>query len=73
MRARAAARPPGPIVRRGYPVDNWRNTVGVQWEFLKKRKIDVYYIYRPDYAKEFYNRTYHIFGAELSADVKFPR
>ena len=56
-----------------YPVDNWRNTLGVQWEFMTKRKLDVYYIYRPDYAKEFYNRTYHIFGAELSADVKFPR
>ena len=55
-----------------YPVDNWRNTVGVQWEFMKKREVDVYYIYRPDYAK-IYNRTYHIFGAEFSMDVKFPR
>jgi hypothetical protein len=56
-----------------YPVDNWRNTVGLQWEFMKKRKLDVYYIYRPDYAKALYNRTYHIFGAEVSTDVKFPR
>jgi hypothetical protein len=56
-----------------YPVDNWRNTAGLQWEFLKKRKLDVYYIYRPDYAKAFYNRLYHIFGAEFSTDVKFPR
>jgi len=53
-----------------YPVDNWRNTVGIQWEFLKKRKIDLYYIYRPDYAKEWYNRTYHIFGAEISSEMK---
>jgi hypothetical protein len=55
-----------------YPVDNWRNTVGAQWEFMKNRKVDLYYVYRPDYAKEFYNRTYHIFGAEISAEMKFP-
>jgi hypothetical protein len=56
-----------------YPVDNWRNTVGMQWEFMKKRKIDMYYIYRPDYAKEFYNRTYHIIGAEFSAEITYPK
>jgi hypothetical protein len=56
-----------------YPIDNWRNTVGVQWEFMKKRKVDLYYIYRPDYSKQLYNRTYHIFGAGVTTDVKFPR
>ena len=56
-----------------YPVDNWRNTVGVQWEFMKKRKVDVYYIYRPDYSKELYNRTYHIVGAEFSTEMSLPR
>jgi hypothetical protein len=56
-----------------YPVDNWRNTIGAQWEFMKKRKLGLYYIYRPDYAKEFYNRTYHIFGAEITTEMKFPR
>jgi hypothetical protein len=55
-----------------YPVDNWRNTAGVQWEFMKHGKIDLHYIYRPDYAK-IYNRTYHIFGAEFSMDLKLPR
>ena len=55
-----------------YPVDNWRNTVGAQWEFMKSRKLDLYYTYRPDYAKEFYNRTFHIFGAEISAEMKLP-
>jgi hypothetical protein len=56
-----------------YPVDNWRNTVGMQWAFMKKRKMDVYYIYRPDYSKPTYNRTYHIVGAELSAEVSYPK
>jgi hypothetical protein len=53
-----------------YPVDNWRNTIGAQWEFIKNSKVDVYYVYRPDYAK-FYNRTYHIVGVEFSREMKF--
>lgn len=56
-----------------YPVDNWRNTVGMQWEFMKARKMDVYYIYRPDYSKPTYNRTYHIIGAEFSTEVTYPK
>jgi hypothetical protein len=56
-----------------YPVDNWRNTVGADWEFMKKRKLGVYYIYRPDYAKRFYNRTYHIIGADFSTEITLPR
>jgi hypothetical protein len=56
-----------------YPVDNWRNTVGADWEFMKKRKLGVYYIYRPDYSKEWYNRTYHIIGAEVSSELAMPR
>lgn len=54
-----------------YPVDNWRNTVGVQWELRKDLKFDLHYIFRPDYAK-IYNRTYHIVGAEFSIDLKVP-
>lgn len=53
-----------------FPVDNWRNTLGVQYQFTKHRKIDVHYIYRPDYAK-IYNRTYHTFGVEFVQDLKF--
>jgi hypothetical protein len=54
-----------------YPVDNWRNTAGVQWEFRKDLTIDLYYVYRPDYAK-IYNRTFHILGAEMSIDLAPP-
>ena len=56
-----------------YPIDNWRNTIGADWEFMKKRKLGVYYIYRPDYSKAFYNRTYHIIGAEVSTEITLPR
>ena len=55
-----------------YPVDNWRNTAGVQWEIRKHLQLDLHYIYRQDYEK-IYNRTYHIFGVEFSIDRKFPR
>jgi uncharacterized protein DUF2490 len=51
-----------------YPIDNWRNTAGVQWEFRKDLTLDLYYIYRPDYGR-FYNRTFHILGVEMSIDL----
>lgn len=55
-----------------YPINNWRNTVGLQLEYAKDRKIDLFYIYRPDHAKS-YNRTFHVIGVELDFDVKVPR
>lgn len=55
-----------------HPVDNWRNTVGVQYEFAKDRKLDLFYVYRPDYARG-YNRSFHVVGVNLEFDVKWPR
>jgi hypothetical protein len=52
-----------------YPIDNWRNTAGVQWEFRKDLTLDLHYIYRPDYGR-FYNRTFHILGVGMSIDLK---
>jgi len=52
-----------------YPIDNWRDTAGLEWEFLKDVTIDLFYIYRPDYSK-IYNRTYHIVGGEISLGLK---
>ena len=54
-----------------YPIDNWRNSAGVQWEFRKDLTLDLYYIYRLDYER-FYNRTFHILGVEMSIDLKPP-
>ena len=51
-----------------YPIDNLRNTAGLQYEFRAGRTLEVFYIYRPDYAKS-YNRTFHIVGLELSFDI----
>ncbi len=55
-----------------YPIDNWRNTVGIKYEYAKGKKLDLFYIYRPDYAKS-YNRTFHIIGIDLDLDLKIPR
>ena len=55
-----------------YPIDNWRNTVGTRWSLGGGRTLDLYYIYRPDYAKA-YNRTFHIIGVDLDATIKWKR
>lgn len=47
-----------------YPIDNWRNTIGFQYEIAPGFGADLFYIYRPDYARE-YNRTFHIVGLDL--------
>ena len=55
-----------------FPIDNWRNTAGLQYEFTKNRKIDLHYSYRADYAKT-YNRTFHVLGVGFILDMKLPR
>jgi hypothetical protein len=51
-------------------IDNWRNTFGLELEYARGRRIDLFYVYRPDYAKASYNRTFHIVGIDLEFDVK---
>ena len=51
-------------------VDNWRNTVGLKHKFSPNTKINVFYIYRPDYAKASYNRIFHVLGFSLDFKVK---
>jgi hypothetical protein len=59
-----------PIMKFGgtYFVDNIRNTIGCKYKIRKDLKLDVFYIYRPDYSKS-YNRLYQIIG--LNADYSF--
>lgn len=52
-----------------YFIDNVRNTVGVKFEYAKNKKIDLFYIYRPDFEKS-YNRNFHIIGVSLDFDFK---
>jgi predicted porin len=52
-----------------YPVDNWRNELGLQYAFSKGVRLDLYYIYRPDYGKA-YNRLFHTVGITLRFRTK---
>lgn len=52
-----------------YPIDNWRNTLGMRYEIIDGVRIDAFYIYRPDYARS-YNRTFHIIGIDLGFTLK---
>lgn len=54
-----------------YPVDNWKDTLGLRYELTKHARVDLYYIYRPDYGKS-YNRTFHVVGFELRFKAKVP-
>lgn len=62
---RAVLRPRG-----DFPVDNWRNTIGTEWDLGKGRALDLFYIHRPDYGKRSYNRTFHVIGVQLELDWK---
>jgi hypothetical protein len=51
-------------------VDNWRNTIGLKCKVAKKTKLDLFYIYRPDYGKTSYNRYFHIIGVNVVYTLK---
>jgi len=51
-----------------FPVDNLRNMIGFELEYLRGRAVNVYYMYRPDFAKS-YNRTFHTLGVNLQFEV----
>jgi hypothetical protein len=46
-------------------VDNWRNTIGVKRKVSSSAKLDLFYMYRPDYAKASYSRLFHVVGLNL--------
>lgn len=52
-----------------YFVDNWRNTAGVKVRILPHTKLDLYYIYRPDFAKSSYNRYFNIIGVNIDYSI----
>ena len=52
-----------------YFIDNIRNTIGIKYEYAKDRKVRLFYIFRPDYARS-YNRTFHVVGLKFDFDWK---
>lgn len=53
-------------------VDNLRNTAGIKFKVTKSTKMDLFYIYRPDYAKK-YNRTFNIIGLNAAYTFKIKK
>jgi hypothetical protein len=52
-----------------YFIDNFRNTFGLKYKSEKGHKVDLFYIYRPDFAKS-YNRYFNILGIKLEYSLK---
>jgi hypothetical protein len=50
-------------------IDNWRNTIGFKNKIASNAKLDVFYMYRPDYSKASYNRLFHVIGLNLDFSV----
>jgi hypothetical protein len=53
----------------GYPIDNWRNIVGLKYEYARNMGVDLYYIHRPDYGRS-YNRLFHVIGLTFHFKTK---
>lgn len=54
-------------------VDNWRNTLGLKLNIAHRTKLNLYYMYRPDYAKATYNRLYQVVGVNLDYTLKIKK
>ena len=50
-------------------VDWWQNSFGLKYEYIKNQKINLFYIWSPDYKKK-YIRNYHIFGVDWEFTLK---
>ena len=61
-----------PIMKFGgnYFIDNLRNTIGLKYKVSDKTKIDLFYIYRPDFAKTTYNRLFQVVGINIDFNFK---
>ena len=54
-------------------VDNWRNTLGLKLNVANRTKLNLYYMYRPDYAKATYDRLYQVVGVNLDYTLKLKK
>lgn len=64
-----------PIMKFGgvRPIDNWRNSAGVKIKVAKRTKLNLFYMYRPDYAKSSYNRLFQVVGLNLDYTLKIKK
>ncbi|MEY4084725.1 MAG: hypothetical protein RL074_512 [Bacteroidota bacterium] len=64
-----------PIMKFGgvRPIDNWRNIAGVKIKVAKRTKLNLFYMYRPDFAKATYNRLFQVVGVNLDYTLKIKK
>jgi Protein of unknown function (DUF2490) len=51
-------------------IDNWRNTAGIKIKVANRTKLNLFYIYRLDYAKATYDRLFQVLGANIEYSLK---
>lgn len=64
-----------PIMKFGgvRPIDNWRNIAGVKIKVAKRTKLNLFYMYRPDFAKATYNRLFQVVGVNLDYTLRIKK
>ncbi len=54
-------------------IDNWRNTAGIKIKVANSTKLNLFYIYRLDYAKATYDRLFQVIGANIEYSLKLKK
>ena len=54
-------------------IDNWRNTAGIKVKVANRTKLNLFYIYRLDYAKATYDRLFQVIGANIEYSLKIKK
>ena len=54
-------------------MDNWRNTAGIKIKVANRTKLNLFYIYRLDYAKATYDRLFQVLGANIEYSLKLKK
>jgi hypothetical protein len=64
-----------PIIKLGsaYSLDNLRNTTGLKLKMANRMKLNLFYIYRLDYAKKTYDRLFQVAGVNLEYTLKLKK
>ena len=66
---------PEPLIKFGETrtIDNWRNTAGIKIKVANRTKLNLFYIYRLDYAKAKYDRLFQVIGANVEYSFKLKK
>jgi len=51
-------------------IDNWQNSIGLKYEYLKNQRLNPYFIWQPDYSHKKYQLTNYIAGLDIEFSTK---